>query len=123
MNRLLGTFAITATLALFARAVPAAAAELLMFEQDFCPWCEAWDAEIAETYPRTAEGKRLPLRRLDIAEPVPDGVALEQPVRFTPTFVVVVDGAEVARITGYTGEYQFWGLLGQIAARLETPGG
>ena len=40
---------------------------------------------------------------------------------FTPTFAVVENGWEVGRIRGYPGDDFFWGLLGQILARL-APG-
>jgi hypothetical protein len=37
-----------------------------------------------------------------------------KPTRFTPTFVLVADGREVGRITGYPGEDFFWGLLQRL---------
>jgi hypothetical protein len=40
----------------------ARAAELIMFEQAGCAWCETFDREIAPIYPKTAEGRRAPLR-------------------------------------------------------------
>src|SRR5438270_912553 len=43
------------------------AAELVMFEQKGCVWCQKFDREIAPAYDKTSEGKRAPLRRLDIA--------------------------------------------------------
>ena len=111
---------VLAMLGLSTPAIAGAAGQLVMFEQEFCPWCEAWEQEIGPIYPKTAEGRLLPLRRLDIGDPVPAEIRLSEPVRFTPTFVVLDDGVEVGRVTGYTGEFQFWGLLGQIAGRLEA---
>ena len=49
------------------------------------------------------------------------GIALASPVRYTPTFVVVDNGREVGRITGYINDDAFWGLLGGFVARIETP--
>ena len=109
-----------ATLTLSAPVTAGADGELLMFEQEFCPWCEAWEQEVGPIYPKTFEGRLLPLRRVDIEDPVPVGVKLSEPVRYTPTFVVLEDGVEVGRVTGYAGEFQFWGLLGELAGRLET---
>ena len=48
------------------------------------------------------------------------GVALASPVRFTPTFVVVDQGREIGRITGYSNDNAFWGLLDALAAKLQT---
>jgi hypothetical protein len=41
-------------------------------------------------------------------------VDLARPISFTPTFVLVEDGRELARIEGYPGEDFFWGLLGML---------
>lgn len=98
----------------------AAAAErsLLMFERDGCSYCKRWDAEIAPAYPRTAEGQAAPLVRLDIHDPLPEGVTLtgRAPV-FTPTFVLTDAGTEVGRIEGYAGDEFFWVMLAQMLTR------
>jgi len=41
---------------------------LLMAEEDGCYWCARWHDEIADTYPKTDEGMRAPLRRYDIRD-------------------------------------------------------
>ncbi len=51
------------------------AAELIMLEEDGCPWCELWREEVGGIYPVTEEGKRLPLRIIDIHDPLPDDLA------------------------------------------------
>ena len=95
------------------------AAELLMFEEKWCTWCERWNAEIGPIYPKTVEGKRAPLRRVDIHGQLPGDVALASRLQFTPTFVLVENGREVGRIEGYPGEDFFWGLLDRLLKRLE----
>ncbi len=94
------------------------ASELLMFERDGCVWCQRWDREVGAIYDKTAEAKVLPLRRIDIGREKATGVILASPVRYTPTFVVVDNGREVGRITGYIGDDAFWGLLGKLSAKL-----
>ena len=94
---------------------------LIMAEEDGCYWCERWHEEIAEIYPKSAEGRAAPLQRYDLYSGSPEGVAFTQPVRFTPTFILTVDGDEVGRIEGYPGEDFFWGLLGLILERAGTP--
>jgi thioredoxin-related protein len=101
--------------------VPAQAAELLMFESDFCPFCEKWNDELGGVYPKTAEGKRAPLRRIDNDLPWPDDIGAVRPIRFTPTFVLVDEGAEIGRVTGYNSEDFFWGLLGELIKELPEP--
>jgi hypothetical protein len=97
----------------------AQAAELVMFEQRGCPWCAAFDREIAPVYAKTPEGRRAPLRRVDIAQPLPRDLAFIKVERLTPLFVLVDDGREVGRIRGYPGEDHFWGLFGDLIARLD----
>ena len=45
-------------------AVAARSAELVMFEQSFCEWCEVWEDEVGVIYSKTNEGKKVPIRRL-----------------------------------------------------------
>jgi hypothetical protein len=90
---------------------PASAAELLMFERAGCPWCRKWDSEIGAIYPKTPEGRTAPLRRISLDKPVPADVKLTPPVFYTPSFVLMENGREIGRITGYIGDDAFWGLL------------
>lgn len=85
--------------------------ELLMVEQPGCIYCARWDAEVGPEYPITEEGRAAPLRKVDLRAPLPDGVRLNSPPVFTPTFILLVDGVEQGRIEGYPGEDFFWPLL------------
>lgn len=89
------------------------AAELVMVEQAGCHWCERWDAEIAPIYPKTDEGARAPLRRVDLRD-LPDDIAFTSKPVFTPTFVLVEDGQELGRMEGYNGDEFFWFLLARL---------
>jgi len=83
-----------------------------MVEQDGCVWCEQWNADIGDIYPKTAESRVAPLHRIDISDPALNDLQLSGPVMFTPTFILVENNRELARIEGYPGEDFFWGLLG-----------
>ena len=98
---------------------PARAAELIVFEQKGCVWCQRFDREIAPAYAKTTEGKRAPLRRVDIAKPLPDDLSFVVRERFTPVFVLVDGGREIGRIRGYPGDTFFWGLLANLIERLD----
>ena len=89
-----------------------------MFERAGCPWCVRWDAEVSPAYPKTAEGQRAPLRRHNLDQGQPRNIMLESPVRYTPTFVLVDDGREIGRITGYIDNGMFWGTLSAMIAKL-----
>lgn len=105
------------------RAAPGAEADgadvpeaLVMFRRAGCPWCHAWDREVGPAYPKTAIGRALPLRKVDLDAEGDGGYALARPVRYTPTFVLVAEGRERARIEGYPGDEFFWVRLEQLAA-------
>jgi len=98
------------------------AAELVMFGERGCSWCARFEAEIGAIYPKTEEGRRAPLRRVDLDEGMPSELAHLGRPRVTPTFVLLEGGREVGRILGYPGEVHFWGLLGMLLERLpESP--
>src|SRR6185437_6254814 len=102
------------------------AAELIIFEQAGCEWCEVFNREIAPVYGKTDEGSRAPLRRVDTGLQLPPDLAFIEPERLTPLFVLIDGGREIGRIRGYPGAESFWGLLGVLLKKLdasETGGG
>src|SRR5258707_3097518 len=86
------------------------AAELVMYRRDGCPWCAKWDREIGPIYPKTEFNQQAPLRLINLDHdrdlPIKHGA-----IRYTPTFVLVENGKEVARMEGYPGEDYFWPRL------------
>ena len=101
---------------------PANSAELLLFEQEGCEWCEEWHKEVGVSYLLTQIGKRIPLRRLDIGDPVPSEITLSSGIVFTPTFVLVENRKEIGRILGFFSEYQFWSLMEDLEEKLVKTG-
>lgn len=89
---------------------PVRAVELVMVEQPGCEWCARWNEEIGPIYPKTAEGRFAPLRRVNLRD-LPDDLVPARRVVFTPTFLIVSDGHEMARLEGYPGADFFWPLL------------
>lgn len=107
----------TAIVALWATSAQAAelTTELIMVEEPGCTWCLKWDEELGEIYPKTPEGKYAPLRKVQMRDIKRNAEALNltpaRPVMFTPTFLLIQDGVELARLEGYPGEDFFWGLI------------
>lgn len=87
------------------------AVELLMVERTGCHYCDEWLEKIGPIYPKTSEGEFAPLRMANIDDSKPEDVSYARPVVFTPTFILLEEGQELARIEGYPGEDFFWGLL------------
>lgn len=110
--RLLKAFCVL--VALLGTALPAMSDELVMYRRAGCPYCLAWDREIGSVYPKTDIGKSLPLRQVHLDRGKDNSVELKSPIRYTPTFIVVENGKEKARIEGYPGEFFFWGLLEKL---------
>lgn len=106
---------------MLAPTIATAEAELMMAEEPGCVWCARWNREIGPIYDKTGEGAAAPLRRVDITDPIPDDITLTRSVNFTPTFILLIDGEEMARIEGYPGEDFFWWLLGNMLTEQEIP--
>lgn len=104
---------VAAVLALGAGTACARADALVMVETKGCPWCAKWHRELGAIYPKTDEGRRLPLRVVRL-ENLPPDLAFLKNLRVAPTFVAVRCGQEAGRITGYVSDDVFWGELGAI---------
>ena len=92
----------------FSLTSPAQSAELYLFEDEHCPWCEKWDEEIGVIYDMTEESCQASLRRFGLRDDIPEDVQLNNPVSITPTFVLIHKSRETGRIEGYPGEDFFW---------------
>lgn len=107
---------VATALTLLGVALPAWAVELVMVEQAGCTYCAQWDEEIAPAYANTDEGRFAPLRRVQLGA-LPDDLEIARRVSFTPTFLIVEDGRELARLEGYPGAHFFWPVLGDLLTR------
>jgi hypothetical protein len=123
MRPFVAMLALFAALAAASPARPdgARAQELVMIEREGCMWCARWKADIGPIYNLTPEGRRAPLRIVDVTGGWPGDLAAFRPERMTPSFLLLRDGVEIGRIRGYPGEDFFWGLLGQMLGPEPTP--
>jgi hypothetical protein len=108
-------FAIACSLlAMTPPAMASGGVRLIMVEQDGCRYCIEWDREIAPKYPKSAEGRFAPLQRAKRGD---DALKGFNPVIYTPTFLVVRNGEEVGRVTGYAGQMFFYEELDEQLAK------
>jgi hypothetical protein len=98
--------------------VSASAASLVMLERPGCIWCVRWHEEIGPVLPKTELGRAAALRRVDLAQAWPDDLAGIARDQLTPTFILMDDGREVARLRGYPGEAFFWSHLETMIDKL-----
>lgn len=89
---------------------------LLMVEREGCIYCRKWRHDVLPGYALTGEGRAAPLATVPLDGPWPDGLALARRPFVTPTFVLLRDGRELARIEGYVGEDAFWPRLRDMLA-------
>lgn len=85
-------------------------AELLYFFSPNCGYCKAFDEEVANIYPKTEAGRLAPLKRVEVDpqnfQPLEGNVPFDPGA--VPTFVLVDDDREIARLNGYSGDELFW---------------
>lgn len=81
---------------------------LVMVDLKGCGFCAAFRREVLPGYASRPEGRAAPLAELQIDGPWPDGIALAGRPRVTPTFILLHDGIEQARVEGYAGPDRFW---------------
>jgi hypothetical protein len=94
---------------------------LIMVDDPACGYCKRWHREVGGGYGRTAEGRAAPLQQVSRESKVLRNFAV---VVYTPTFILVRDGREVGRITGYPGPFYFWEELASLmsSAGISTKG-
>jgi hypothetical protein len=97
----------------------AGAAELLVLEHRGCPWCVLWHREVGPGYSKTSGGQKVPLHRIDTAKASKISVELASILSVSSTFVLVGNGREVGRMTGYLGANFFRGLLTESINELD----
>ncbi len=93
--------------------------ELLVFEADGCPMCDVFRRDILPQYQAGAAATRAPLRFIDIGKTDPDTLALRSGLSQVPTAVLMQDGREVDRITGYVGPSNFFRMLDTLLSRAD----
>jgi len=97
-------------------------ASLVFLERHDCPFCRRWLRDVGEpAWGRSDLGRRVPLRRVDVAQGLPEDLGFIRNWRFTPTFVLVQGGREVGRIIGYNGDLFFWQQAESLIGRLPVP--
>lgn len=118
MPRLIKQALLSFTLLLASGFSALAEVRLVMVEEQGCFWCARWEREIGPIYPKTAEGRIAPLRKVEIHGPEIKEFDLKGPPAYTPTFILVNDGAEVGRLEGYPGDEFFWFMIQKIIEKL-----
>ena len=92
---------------------------LLMVEAPGCPYCHRFNRDVAPGYANSDIGAHVPLVRMQLRGPIPDGITLNSRPALTPTFILLgADGVELDRLIGYPGVDFFWGYLERMLRNL-----
>jgi len=77
--------------------------ELIAFEAPGCRYCPVLRRDVLPSYAATRAGKKAPIRFVDLNDAAADSFKLNSPITMVPTLVLVHDGVEIGRISGYFG--------------------
>ena len=89
---------------------------LYLFELADCTPCGQFHAEALQDYWNSETSRALPLTIVDLNALGTAAQPLRYPIDTVPTFVVMRDGREVARLTGYPGKAAFEASIAQVLA-------
>lgn len=93
--------------------------ELVVFEADGCVYCEVLRRDAAPLYRGSAPGRQAPLRFVNVNATAATDLGLAGAITIAPTAVLLRDGREAGRITGYWGPETFVGLVSLMIGRVD----
>ena len=88
--------------------------KLVMITADYCIFCQIWEEEIGEIYPKTDIYKSFPLERIELDEYSISNNSDNYETKITPTFVFFKENEEIGRIIGYSSAEMFWWQVDEI---------
>ena len=95
------------------------AMEVIVFEHPDCLYCAVFRRDVAPGYQRSAPAAEAPLRYVDIAKSDIRPLRLKEGIDMVPTAVLMKNGEEVGRISGYWGREGFFRMLAHIRSTAE----
>lgn len=95
-------------------AQPPSRLELLVIEVAGCTVCDLVRIHIQPAHEASPRARQLPLRYVDITSRDELTLGLKERVATVPTIVLMRDGREVDRISGYMGPEHFFVALGEM---------
>jgi thioredoxin-related protein len=93
--------------------------EVLVFQRAPCVYCDVFRRDVLPRYRDGQFATAAPIRFIDIDTDNIAALGLATPLTVLPTAVVMKDGAEFARIPGYTGPETFFRLMSHILPRTQ----
>ncbi len=91
--------------------------EIVVLEVEGCLYCQIFRRDILPTYRASARAATVPMRFVDINELTATKLRLSAPVDVVPTAIVLQNGRELGRISGYVGPENFFRSIDYLLAR------
>ena len=88
--------------------------KLLMITADYCVYCQIWEKEIGNIYPKTDISKSFPLEKIELDEQSVINDIGNYETKITPTFIFFKEKEEIGRIIGYSSAEMFWWQVDEI---------
>jgi hypothetical protein len=88
--------------------------ELVVFETADCNYCLLLRRDVLPEYLRSRRAAEVPVRFVDVESIDLDRLPLSSPLTLVTTVVLMSEGYEVGRITGYTGPELFFHLMSRL---------
>jgi thioredoxin-related protein len=93
--------------------------EMLVFERQPCTYCELFRQEILPRYSGSPPAARAPMRFVNIDHVDLEALGLRTRLTTIPTAVLMKNGTEIDRITGYTGPETFFQVVQRLLSRAD----
>ena len=95
-------------------ALPSGGLELLVVEVEDCVYCLVFRRDVFPSYEASARARTVPMRFVDISKTAAEQLGLAEPVQQVPTVLLMKDGREVGRISGYVGPENFFHAINRL---------
>lgn len=89
------------------KATEATPFELIVFEADGCVYCQVFRRDVLPLYTSSQVSREAPIRFVNVSRSDETKMGIASPITIAPTVVLMREGREVDRITGYTGPINF----------------
>lgn len=89
-------------------------AELLVFERKGCAYCFIFRRDVVPGYRQSPRARDIPMRFIDTETADLTRMHLRAPLTMLPTVVLMRNGREVGRISGYMGPEPFYHMVSRL---------
>jgi hypothetical protein len=88
--------------------------EILVFETERCVYCRIFRRDVVPQYETSQRARIAPIRFVEAKTANHQALGLDGPITILPTVVVMREGRESGRITGYLGPEPFFHMITRV---------